>query len=407
MGELLREINWTLLITLLTVSAVVAWAGDYIGMKLGKKRITLFHIRPKYTSRIMSVLTGVFIAFVTLFAISVTVEPVRTALFSMNYVQSQVTALTAELQDNRETLDLMELKLFESKGDLNAKQMLLQSVEEKLKKEKENLKVETEKLQATQQKLRNAEKQIKKAEGEQAKLLWENSKLSTESKKLTQSVSSLKAESDLLKKDIHKLREGRISALTGEVLAQKVINESEPITKEKINLGIGMLIDDAKSFLAYRLDTPKESLAEPILEQESVKGLENTLLNKKGRWLVRVTVVSNSVSDEQVVLRVDAYRTKLVYKKNEILITKKIPHGLDKHELEREVFAALKELNSKAVKDGVFRDPLTGNVGSVDSNDLMDTFRALSKSVVDRNLKFQTVADIYSEGPVRVKCILK
>ncbi len=50
--ELFREINWSLLGTLAVVSALVAWAGDIIGMKLGKKRVTFLKLRPKYTSRI-------------------------------------------------------------------------------------------------------------------------------------------------------------------------------------------------------------------------------------------------------------------------------------------------------------------------------------------------------------------
>jgi len=51
--------NWSLLGTLIIASAIVAWAGDIIGMKLGRKRITFLKLRPKYTSRIISVLTGV------------------------------------------------------------------------------------------------------------------------------------------------------------------------------------------------------------------------------------------------------------------------------------------------------------------------------------------------------------
>ncbi len=43
--ELFREMNWSLLGTLAIVSAVVAWVGDIIGMKLGKKRVTFLKLR--------------------------------------------------------------------------------------------------------------------------------------------------------------------------------------------------------------------------------------------------------------------------------------------------------------------------------------------------------------------------
>jgi len=126
--ELFREINWSLLGTLAVVSALVAWAGDIIGMKLGKKRVTFLKLRPKYTSRIISVITGIGIALFTLLVISVASEPVRTALFSMNYVQNQITNLTAELQQNRANLQNMEVELFKSKGDVIEKQEELNSL---------------------------------------------------------------------------------------------------------------------------------------------------------------------------------------------------------------------------------------------------------------------------------------
>ena len=125
MFELIKEMNWNLLGTLIIVSSLVAWVGDVVGMKLGKKRITFLNLRPKHTSRIISIMTGIGIAIFTLFVISIASEPVRTALFSMNYVQNQITSLTAELQKNRSSLQGMEVELFASKGDLEDKQVEL------------------------------------------------------------------------------------------------------------------------------------------------------------------------------------------------------------------------------------------------------------------------------------------
>ena len=77
-------------------------------------------------------ITGIGIALFTLLVISVASEPVRTALFSMNYVQNQITNLTAELQQNRANLQNMEVELFKSKGDVIEKQEELNSLEQRL-----------------------------------------------------------------------------------------------------------------------------------------------------------------------------------------------------------------------------------------------------------------------------------
>ena len=160
MFEIFKEINWTLIGTLIFVGAIVSWAGDFIGMKLGKKRITVFKLRPRHTSRIITVLTGIGIAIITLFAISTASETVRTALFSMNYVQNQVTNLTAELQKNRTNLQDMELELFTNKGYLQDKQNKLQSISEELTEK-------TKALADTQSKIADMESQMKKAKTEQ------------------------------------------------------------------------------------------------------------------------------------------------------------------------------------------------------------------------------------------------
>ena len=208
MFELIKEMNWNLLGTLIIVSSLVAWVGDVVGMKLGKKRITFLNLRPKHTSRIISIMTGIGIAIFTLFVISIASEPVRTALFSMNYVQNQITSLTAELQKNRSSLQGMEVELFASKGDLEDKQVELLNVEKKLALGTKNLKDAN--LQLEKMKL-----QVAKTEEEQTKLLLENGKIMQESKSLSSSVKTLKAEAEKLKSGIQKLREGRIAALTG------------------------------------------------------------------------------------------------------------------------------------------------------------------------------------------------
>ena len=160
MFELFKEINWSLLGTLALVSALVAWAGDIIGMKLGKKRVTFLKLCPKYTSRIISVVTGIGIALFTLLVISVAVEPVRTALFSMNYVQNQITNLTVELQQNRTNLQGMEVELFRSKGDVNEKQEELKALEQQLA-------IGTKNLKGARTELENMTKIKEKTEKEQ------------------------------------------------------------------------------------------------------------------------------------------------------------------------------------------------------------------------------------------------
>ncbi|MEG1912228.1 MAG: DUF3084 domain-containing protein [Cloacibacillus sp.] len=399
MFEIFHEINWILLGTLIVVSALVSWAGDVIGMKLGKKRITFLKLRPKYTSRIISVLTGVGIAIATLFVLSAASEQVRTALFSMQFVQKQVTTLTEELQKNRNNLGQMQIDLFESRGDLSEKQNELTRVEDELA-------AGTKNLAAARKQLSEMKELRKKTEAEQAVLQKEKTALLAESKKLDASVKQLKAESDKLKSGIQKLREGRIAAFTGEILAQGVLSDSI-ITAQQVDMFVSRLKTEARALLAYRFGKKPDGVKMPDISKESIERVKDKLTHNPGRWLLRVTALGNAVEGEAVRSQIECYKSRLVYKQNTVLYTHDFTPDAPRQKIEETVFQALKQLNQKAVGDGVMKDPITGNVGSIDTSEFVAALDKIEQDTKAIRLEILTAEDVYSEGPLRVKFVLK
>lgn len=395
MFELFREMNWSLLGTLAVVSALVAWAGDIIGMKLGKKRVTFLKLRPKYTSRIISVITGIGIALFTLLVISVASEPVRTALFSMNYVQNQITTLTAELQQNRENLQGMEVELFRSKGDVNEKQKELEALEQKLDAGTKNLRearAELEKMTVIKE----------KTEEEQKALLEEKSALEEESKRLQASVGALKSEADKLRSDIQRLREGRIAALTGEKLAQGVIG-GQQLTAHQVDLAVERLVEETQALLAYRFGTKPETIKKPLVDSNSIARAKSVLSKNPGRYLLRLTALSNAVEGEPVMAELETYSTKLIFSANDMLAEKNIKKGTKREVVEETLFHMLRDINAGAAKEGVLRDPLSGNVGSIDTAEFMQALEDITDSKYDIKLRIFAAEDIYTEGPVKIR----
>src|ERR671930_96539 len=51
---------------LLAVSGLIAYVGDLLGRRMGKKRLTVFGLRPKHTAILSTIVTGVLIACVSL-----------------------------------------------------------------------------------------------------------------------------------------------------------------------------------------------------------------------------------------------------------------------------------------------------------------------------------------------------
>lgn len=389
-----------LLGSLIIVSALVSWAGDVIGMRLGKKRITLLKIRPKYTSRIISVLTGVGIALATLFVLSVASEQVRTALFGMQFVQRQLTELTAELQKNRDNMGQMEIDLFQSRGDLAEKQEELTRVETQLEEG-------TKSLEEARAQLGEMRKMRAKMEKEQVELQKENDRLIEESEELSASVKALKNESEKLKSGIQRLREGRIAALSGELLAQGVLNDTN-ITGQQVDQYVSRLCSEARALLAYRFNNKPEAVKMPVATRDSLADVKKEIESGGGgRWLLRLTALNNAVEGEAVTVRVECYQSRLVYKAGEVLYSHSFEPGLSRQDVDEVIFQALRELNQDAVRKGVLRDPISGNVGSMDTAEFLEACEGILEAHSDVHLEIVAARDIYTEGPLRIKFILK
>lgn len=77
---------------------LIAFLGDRIGSKVGKKRMTLFGLRPKYTSVIVTIISGILISFFTIAVLAVVNENVRVALFGLSKLQNEMQDLNQEIK---------------------------------------------------------------------------------------------------------------------------------------------------------------------------------------------------------------------------------------------------------------------------------------------------------------------
>ncbi|MEI7832405.1 MAG: DUF3084 domain-containing protein [bacterium] len=67
---------------LITISGLIAYIGDWVGRKMGRKRLTLFGLRPRYTAIFISVGAGMIIAALTIILTFLISKPVRDAFLT-------------------------------------------------------------------------------------------------------------------------------------------------------------------------------------------------------------------------------------------------------------------------------------------------------------------------------------
>ena len=351
----LSEFNWPLIFIVVAISATMSYVGDVLGKKIGKKRISILRLRPRYTSTVITIFTGMAVALLSLAAAAYSSDSVKMAIFGPNIMARQMTALTNEVRTLEDERDRMTF-------DLDASHIELSSIKE------EKGKIETD-------------------------------------------VSVLKDETDALKRGLAELKFGRVIVYQGEMLAQTSI-EQDGNGIYQLDEEIGRLIAISEEYLYGKLaeqwnpDEEERVGAEIIVTTEMRADIEDRLRSSRGRKVLRLTAPANVTMGQSLEGIVNVFDSSLVFEEGEVLIRERIT-GVDTHEAGANIlYTMLKKVNRSAVSKGILPDPFTGTVGNLDSLDFYDV---VDKIVAD-NTNFITTTvtitagtDIYTEGPVRVR----
>ncbi len=108
-----------LILTLVVVGGVIAYIGDRLGMNVGRKKLTLFGLRPKHTSMLVTIVTGVLIAGASIGGVlAIASQDVRTALFRMKQIQADLQDLQSDFAEMRWQRDLAQEELLQAEEEV-------------------------------------------------------------------------------------------------------------------------------------------------------------------------------------------------------------------------------------------------------------------------------------------------
>lgn len=115
-----------LILVLAVVGGLIAFIGDKLGSKIGKKKLSVFGLRPYHTSVLMTVITGILIASITLVTMAVASDSARTAMFGMEKLQNELVALNKEKAQAAVVLE-------QAQADVAAKNQSIRELDEQIK----------------------------------------------------------------------------------------------------------------------------------------------------------------------------------------------------------------------------------------------------------------------------------
>lgn len=109
-----------IIILLAFLAGLIAYIGDILGTIIGKRRLSLFGIRPKQTGRLIGVGSGILIMLTTIAVLALTFRQATIAFFNVQTLVIEARQLRFDRDVSQNELDSSRLQLLEQEARLAA-----------------------------------------------------------------------------------------------------------------------------------------------------------------------------------------------------------------------------------------------------------------------------------------------
>ncbi len=404
----------TLIAVLAIMGGIIAYIGDWLGSKVGKRKLTVFGLRPKHTSILFTIATGIIIAGMTLGVLSVASRDVRTALFGME-------ALKAELSDLSREVAAKSVELDDSRAALEAKTKEYSAVSVKIAETTAKLTSVTEQLATvnaerdrTAAALDKVQRDYALAQGDLTKAQQEISALQTTKNELDALVASLNEAKNVLQSDVDRLneltanlrqniqtvREGVVVFRAGEVLTTAVTKGGQP-PKDTEQI-LGGIINATNRVILNRLGVPDKDIEVLWIAKADFEQAAQIIASTQEEVIVRILAVGNFIYGEPVIGRIELFPNKLVYSAGQVIFSETVDAGDGGKQAEEVILLFLRKVNEQAISKGILPDPLQGTVGAMSYSQLFESVNKVKRIGGRVELAAVTKADIHTSGPLQI-----
>lgn len=404
------ESGWFMLIVLAVMGGLIAYLGDKIGSKVGKRKIKLMGLRPKYTSILVTIMTGISIAVVTLGVMSVLSENARVALFGMNKLRQQQHVLEEQRDRLLAEADKLAREMQEKNDLLADNELKLASQEEQLDGANDRLRLTLLDLEQVQAARDDASAQLgivqtafNQANADLATAQGEIEELEHTKAGLTKTVAALDERNRLLNESMLTVREGTVLFRVGEVLSSSVLTAGQ--SQDETRSQLSDIMVNINNMIRQRLNiTDEKAVLLYISPDEFERTVQELSNSPKSSKLIRVTAAGNIITGEPALVHVNVYDNNLVYNRGREVYTEYFTSEEIASGAELQLLHFLHNVNRSAQSDGILPDPLSGNVGALTAVEMFDTISRM-KAYGNTGLTLQAVTtqNIFTAGPLRIE----
>ncbi|HIU63745.1 MAG TPA: DUF3084 domain-containing protein [Candidatus Avacidaminococcus intestinavium] len=377
----------TLILILAVMGGAIAFIGDKLGSKIGKKRLSVFGLRPYHTSVLMTIITGILIATVTLAVLAVASKDARTALFGMDQLKQELITLSQDRENAQQ--------------ELIDKNEVITSLDNQIKVGTEKLVDLQKERDALDEQLTSLQQKYAQAGVELSEMRSEVVELEAARDKLNQEITDLEEETERLRAGLIAIREGDVVFRAGEVISAGILKAG--LTDVENDNQMDAFLAGANQEVRERMGIEATDLQFIWLPEVLVENAKQVLNKNKGTMFVRVIAAGNIIKGERAVAGLELIPNKIVYEKNAKIVTEEVNVASDGRNINAILLNFLAQINKKAVMDGVIPDPLTGRVGNVDAATMIEITEKMEALGGKLELTAYAKDDINVAGPVIVR----
>ncbi len=384
-------IGISVILVLMAMGGIIAYLGDKIGTRVGKRRLTLFGLRPKYTSVIITICSGTLIACLTVATMAVLNENVRVALFGLSRLHAEMDRLNEDIVAKNEALAQGEKLLHEKNTEIEQMTGRLTTISDELSQ------VETQRNNMQAQ-LSVVEEAYEKAKADIATSAGEIKALEETKTELSGNIEKLNEEREILINSISAIREGTVIFRAGQIINTAVVDAH--MDKETASGVLANILNDINGALCERLNVQDKNTVLVRVRPEDFEKAAADITGAEDKKLIRIMAAGNIILGESALVTFDIHDDVILYKEGNVILEKNLGEYRDFQNLDLKLLRFLKEVNQVSQEKGVLPDPITGDVGELDSREMLDTLQRIHD--LDGKCILRAIAkkDVTTAGPV-------
>lgn len=383
-------VGLNIILIIAIMGGAIAFIGDKLGTKIGKRRMSIFGLRPKHTSIIMTIVTGILISAFTLGVLAIASENVRIALFGMEQLRAEMDQLNSDVAAKNQELEAGKKELSEKTVALNTMRKDVQATQEELEEARAARNAMSEELVSVQEAYRQADARL----AQSAKDIQTLEHTRTE---LEQHIEDLRVTTKRLEEGITHVREGTVLFRVGEVLSGALVRPG--LTEDESAKAITSILNDTNGLILRRLGID-ENRAVIYVSRNNLEEVAKQVASATEPMTIRVTAAANIIYGEATLAEIHAYPYQKIYDKGDVIWSAEVEGG---DNAQFAVLSFLKDVNAQAKSKGILPDPISGDVGSLPGDELFDTIRQLSRLSGPVRIRAIVNEDTYTTGPVQIE----